>query len=173
MCMCMSAITTTVILILFLLIPLLSHYHYYSLFEIRDLSSMHHTSPIVSADTLQHSALPHPISSTSTATTTSSDPTSLTALQSLAVTGANFGLRDVLSITTAKQTALHTTMLNTLHHNNNSTTNNTGSNNSDVSNKLSPSIDQWAALATISHVEVSSSACIVIPYCWVYSEIFY
>ena len=143
------------------------YYRYYSLFEIRDLSSMHHTSPIVSADTLQHSALPHPISSTSTATTTSSDhaTTSLTALQSLAVTGANFGLRDVLSITTAKQTALHTTMLNTLHHNNNSTTNNTtGSNNSDVSNKLSPSIDQWTALATISHVEVSSSACIVIPY---------
>mgnify|MGYP005993040231 CR=1 FL=1 len=138
---------------------------------------MHHTSPIVSADTLQHTSLPHPIPTTSTATITSSDnaTTSLTALQSLAVTGANFGLRDVLSISTTKQTALHTTMLNTLHHNNNSTTNTTtgSSNNGDVSNKLSPSIDQWTALATISHVEVSSSVCIVIAYCWVYNEIFY
>jgi hypothetical protein len=141
-----------------LLLPL------FSLFAVKTMVAACAVSPIINAD----------INDANAPSGAAGAPT-LSALQSMAATGANFGTKDIVGIAAAKQAALHAAMsslaasgaapggsLQEIHRSaaEGSTGGNGGAGGGGGGDKkIAPTAEEWVCLATISHVEVSRRAC--------------
>jgi hypothetical protein len=140
----------------------------FSLFAVKTLGAACAASPIINADIAD-----------ATTPSSSAGVLSLSALQSMAATGANFGTKDIVGIAAAKQAALHAAMANMatsaaasggnlqeIHRSaaeGSSGGSGSGSGSGGSDKKIAPTAEEWVCLATISHVEVSKRACMA---CW-------